>query len=594
MENNVHNFHIPVMGTCFTIDTPLAVAKYGISSVIPLTDDILVEQMRKYWCEQAGEPFEPISSDLRDSRASRITAYLNLIDKLVKKQIQELQNSPFEPNSEICKYFELLPNNSLRKKYFLMLECRDLELKSNLQHELRQSIKAGNIDVNIMTKLDKAKFENGEQLPYEYSDAASALRGYANSTLDSYIVLSAGFNPNLYGYMAKFPDFFPDKNGYIKKKICLKVSDYRSAVIQGKYLAKHGLVVSEFRIESPLNCGGHAFINDGQLLGAILEEFKQRKAELIATLQNLYNKALANLKKLCPQNPLNLRITAQGGVGSNDEHEFLLHEYSLNSIGWGTPFLLVPEATNVDEETLQKLINATSDEVFLSHASPLGVPFWNLRTSASEIARENRINAGKPGAICTYGYAKLNTEFTENPICTASNVYQKYKLAALEKMQLTLQQLEILKNEILSKSCICRDLAGCALIKKNIEPSATPAICPGPNLINFKKIVSLKEMVDHIYGRCSIISDSILKNRPHLFIKELTLQVENLILDLKRTSLDLPARSQQKLQEVKENLLKGIDYYQNLVKQITQDQQAKFKSALDSLKSDLEKISIVN
>ncbi len=34
------------MGTGFTIDTPIKVAKYGISSVISLVDDVLIEQMR--------------------------------------------------------------------------------------------------------------------------------------------------------------------------------------------------------------------------------------------------------------------------------------------------------------------------------------------------------------------------------------------------------------------------------------------------------------------------------------------------------------------------------------------------------------------
>ena len=43
-----HSFHIPVMGTGYTVDTPLRVAKYGISSVISLVDDTLVEQMRKF------------------------------------------------------------------------------------------------------------------------------------------------------------------------------------------------------------------------------------------------------------------------------------------------------------------------------------------------------------------------------------------------------------------------------------------------------------------------------------------------------------------------------------------------------------------
>lgn len=50
------------------------------------------------------------------------------------------------------------------------------------------------------------------------------------------------------------------------KKVVIKVSDYRSALIQGKYLAKKGIWVSEFRIESGLNCGGHAFATDGYLL----------------------------------------------------------------------------------------------------------------------------------------------------------------------------------------------------------------------------------------------------------------------------------------------------------------------------------------
>ncbi|KKK80246.1 hypothetical protein LCGC14_2825420, partial [marine sediment metagenome] len=54
MENptprSAHTFHIPVMGIGFTIDTALRVAKYGISSVISLVDDTLIEQMRQFHC----------------------------------------------------------------------------------------------------------------------------------------------------------------------------------------------------------------------------------------------------------------------------------------------------------------------------------------------------------------------------------------------------------------------------------------------------------------------------------------------------------------------------------------------------------------
>ena len=45
MRYQPHSFHIPVMGTGFTIDTPLKVARYGISSVISLVDDVLIEQV---------------------------------------------------------------------------------------------------------------------------------------------------------------------------------------------------------------------------------------------------------------------------------------------------------------------------------------------------------------------------------------------------------------------------------------------------------------------------------------------------------------------------------------------------------------------
>ena len=44
-------------------------------------------------------------------------------------------------------------------------------------------------------------------------------------------------NPRLYSYIEKFDDFYPDASGDIKKKIILKVSDYRSAIIQGKFPA---------------------------------------------------------------------------------------------------------------------------------------------------------------------------------------------------------------------------------------------------------------------------------------------------------------------------------------------------------------------
>src|SRR5690606_12099773 len=117
-----------------------------------------------------------------------------------------------------------------------------------------------------MSKVDKINYDkNGDSMGDQYTDALSALRGFALSELSSSLILSAGMNPRLYSALETFPDFFPDDNGCLKKKIILKVSDFRSAFIQAKFLAKKGIWVSEFRVESGLNCGGHAFATEGYL-----------------------------------------------------------------------------------------------------------------------------------------------------------------------------------------------------------------------------------------------------------------------------------------------------------------------------------------
>jgi hypothetical protein len=281
MRYQPHSFHIPVMGTGFTIDTPLKVARYGISSVISLVDDVLIEQVRKFHCDRLGEPFEPIGAGEDDARARRITAYLNLVDGIVRRQSLALQAAPFEDGSEITRYFRMLPDSPLKTAYEEMLVAPDGPEKERRQALLRPLAVPGSIDVNIMTKLDSDAYRGGQKLPPECADAMAALRGFARSALSSAIIFSAGINQRLYRYAATFDDFFADESGHFKKTIILKVSDFHSAEVQGKFLAKRGLWVSEFRIESGLNCGGHAFATDGHLLGPVLEEFKQKRPELI-------------------------------------------------------------------------------------------------------------------------------------------------------------------------------------------------------------------------------------------------------------------------------------------------------------------------
>jgi hypothetical protein len=580
-----HSFHIPVMGTGFTVDTPLKVAKYGISSVISLVDDTLIEQMRKFYCRKVRYPYEAISSHDNDARARRITSYLNLLDHLIHEQVAKLQASPFERGSEITRYYEMLPQTPLKQSYFSMLATENPVQKKQQQNTLRQCAIPGSIDVNIMTKLNCERYHNGNKLSPKFSDALAALRGYANSTLNSGVVFSAGFNPRLYGYLSTFEDFLPNEAGQIKKRVILKVSDYRSAFIQGKYLAKRGIWVSEYRIESALNCGGHAFINDGYLLGPILEEFKEKKQELIETLHRFYIEALKTRNQFSIKRPLNTFITAQGGIGTHDEHMFLLEKYELDAVGWGTPFLLVPEVVNIDAEHQQKLIAATEKEVYLSNNSPLGIPFWNLSTSASEVNRNKKIKSGKPGSACPKRFAKMNMEFTKLPICTASSVYQHLKLSHLSKEGWTTKQLQIIRKKVLSKACICHDLAGSVTKKYGIDPAAKTAVCPGPNIVNFSKIATLEEMVDHIYGRILLFTPL---DRPHMFIKELMIHIEHLKKETFESLQGLVSRTQEKLHEVRANLYNGIEYYQQLFK----NRHNNFVKRLNILKEELTSIVI--
>ena len=57
------------MGTGFMIDAPLRIAKYGISTVLSLVDDVLIEQMRKFHSQKEGEPYEPITLHDEDATA---------------------------------------------------------------------------------------------------------------------------------------------------------------------------------------------------------------------------------------------------------------------------------------------------------------------------------------------------------------------------------------------------------------------------------------------------------------------------------------------------------------------------------------------
>jgi hypothetical protein len=228
----------------------------------------------------------------------------------------------------------------------------------------------------------------------------------------------------------------------------------------------------------------------------------------------------------------------------------------MDRTGWASPFLLVPEATCVDDDTRELLRQAGEEKLYLSDVSPLEIPFNNLRLTGSELWTSKQAAKGKPGSPCPKGYLVSNTEFTKRPICLASRQYQKTKLATIDHMELPADEKNELRREVLEKTCICNHLGNGALIALGVaqKKNAPQAICPGPNIAWFNRLYTLQEMVNHIYGRgpC-LVSD----RRPHMFAKEIEMYVDyfdKMAAGCKHTSTEIKA-----IKEFKENLEEGLE-----------------------------------
>ena len=580
----VHRFHIPVMGTGFTIATPVRVARFGISSVVSIVDDHLIEQTRHRIAAEFGRATEAIGSREPDARARRITAYLDLLEEIVSEQVETLRHAVFEKGSEIHQYFEMLPRSPLRDLYEHMIHHDDGPEKAALQDRLRSAIRPGSIDVNIMTKLDRdaetGKLASGTKA----SHAMAALRGFAQSRVDGAVILSAGLNLRLFSSIGEFDNFLPDAAGRLRKRVVLKVQDLRSAAIQGKVLAKRGVWVSEFRVESGLNCGGHAFGDRGRVLGPILEEFRDGRRQLCEQLHGLTNRALRAAGRPELPDTAETRLTVQGGIGTAEEDTMLREKYGVDGTGWGSPFMMVPEVVSIDDDHLQKLADAGEDDLELSDASPLGVPFWILKTSTSEALRQAKIDAGKPGFRCTKGFLISNFDYADKGLCTASRGFQNKKLAGLGDEDLTEDQRADVETSVTAKACLCRHLAGGAEPVDETGEEVPTAVCCGPNTAYFSRIATLREMVDHIHGRIHLPID---RNRPHMFVKELRLHVEQLEKLLERGARGLAEVCPDTVAETRSNLLQAIDHYVERAHEVGGAKTGTFLDHLEDLRDRL-------
>ena len=119
-------------------------------------------------------------------------------------------------------------------------------------------------------------------------------------------------------------------------------------------------------------------------------------------------------------------------------------------------------------------------------------------------------------------------------------------------------------TEVLEKDCLCEGLGAPALLSAGETPRRNlkaVTICPGPNLAYFKGSFSLKEMVDHIYGKVNLTLDP---ERPHVFVKELQLYLQHLRTDIENALPENGKKMEVYINKFKKNLSEGIAYYQDM------------------------------
>ena len=147
----------------------------------------------------------------------------------------------------------------------------------------------------------------------------------------------------------------------------------------------------------------------------------------------------------------------------------------------------------------------------------------------------------------------------------------------------------------MGKDCLCEGLSVPALMVNELE---TPhklkavAICPGPNLAYFSGVFTLKQMVDHIYGRTNILNNT---KRPSMFIKELRMYGDYLHNEVNKLIDTATAKQVAYVETFRDNLLNGIDYYFGIIPMMkleTAEYRDNMSYALRQIKDEVSAISV--
>ena len=213
---------------------------------------------------------------------------------------------------------------------------------------------------------------------------------------------------------------------------------------------------------------------------------------------------------------------------------------------------------------MEKLAKAKEDDLYLSNSSPLGVPFNTLKGNTKDIQRQMLIDKGRPGTSCPNKFIALNHEFKDTGLCTASREYQYSKLKEIDALDLSSEEKEKRVEKVTEKSCICVGLGTSTLILNNVSTKKTGdgvSVCPGPNMAYYDKVMSLRAITDHIYGRSNMVTRT---DRPNVFIKELSLYITHLQDKLDDVKATIDKKQLRSLTKFKKNLEDGIRYYDEI------------------------------
>jgi len=106
----------------------------------------------------------------------------------------------------------------------------------------------------------------------------------------------------------------------------------------------------------------------------------------------------------------------------------------------------------------------------------------------------------------------------------------------------------------------------------------------------FSKLVSMKDMIGHIYGKNNVIQRD---DRPNMFIKELNIYIEFLKDKVNDASRNPVEKEQKYLLSFSENLEQGIEYYSNLFKEKSDSFNESYELLMNNLEDSFQRLKLL-